>query len=137
MANYALVKESIVVNTVIWDGQTEVDFGNGLVAIGIPEGQPVSIGWGYEDGKFVEPIPTAEDLQQQEATVIAGNVATKDALMSEASQRISVLQDAIDLEMATNNEIAALPLWKKYRVLLSRIDAEMSVGIEWPTKPTF
>ncbi|OQP30141.1 hypothetical protein B2J69_22245 [Pantoea latae] len=28
-----------------------------------------------------------------------------------------------------------LPLWKKYRVLLSRIDGNTSQAIAWPDKP--
>ena len=51
-----------------------------------------------------------------------------------ASERISVLQDAVDLEMATADETAALPLWKKYRVLLSRVDANTSDDVVWPNE---
>ncbi|WP_343464110.1 tail fiber assembly protein [Pantoea sp.] len=43
--------------------------------------------------------------------------------MDEARQIISVLQDAVDLEMAIDRKSKALPSWKKYRVLLSRVDA--------------
>ncbi|WP_336792239.1 tail fiber assembly protein [Pantoea anthophila] len=63
------------------------------------------------------------------------NTSNKDALMNEASQRISVLQDAVDLDMATEEESTALPLWKKYRVLLSRVDADTPSEIQWPQKP--
>lgn len=55
--------------------------------------------------------------------------------MEEASSRIAVLQDAVDLEMATDEESKALPLWKKYRVLLSRIDANTANTLNWPDKP--
>ena len=44
--------------------------------------------------------------------------------MAEANLRISVLQDAVDLEMATAEEEAALKSWRRYRVLLSRLQAD-------------
>lgn len=52
--------------------------------------------------------------------------------MDTASQWISVPQDAVDLGMAVADETAALPLWKTYRVLLSRIDANTSDDVAWP-----
>ncbi|POW56409.1 hypothetical protein C3408_13165 [Candidatus Pantoea alvi] len=52
--------------------------------------------------------------------------------MAEATHTISILQDAVDLDMATDEESTLLPLWKKYQVLLSRIDASTSEEIKWP-----
>lgn len=43
-------------------------------------------------------------------------------LIAEASQTISILQDAVDLDMATDEERTQLTTLKKYRVLLSRVD---------------
>ena len=43
---------------------------------------------------------------------------------AEADQRIAVLQDALDLEMATPEEETQLKAWKKYRVLLTRAHAD-------------
>ncbi|WP_431188850.1 tail fiber assembly protein [Escherichia coli] len=37
--------------------------------------------------------------------------------------------------MATDAESATLPLWKQYRVLLSRIDANTDAEISWPITP--
>lgn len=52
-------------------------------------------------------------------------------LFDTATLRISVLQDAIDLKMATE-EAASLTAWKKYRVLLNHIEAKTDENIEWP-----
>ncbi|MBN4692996.1 tail fiber assembly protein [Escherichia coli] len=46
--------------------------------------------------------------------------AMKQTLMDEASLKISILQDAVDLDMATDEERTQLTTLKKYRVLLSR-----------------
>nr|WP_072087845.1 tail fiber assembly protein [Yersinia pseudotuberculosis] len=59
----------------------------------------------------------------------------KDGLLSEARLIIDPLQDAIDLEMATDDEKATLLKWKKYRVLLGRVDTECAPNIEWPVAP--
>ncbi|MDF3696555.1 tail fiber assembly protein, partial [Enterobacter hormaechei] len=45
------------------------------------------------------------------------------------------LQDAVDLSMATEEEMASLSAWKKYRVLLNRVDTSEPDQIEWPESP--
>lgn len=55
--------------------------------------------------------------------------------MSIATQAISPLQDAVDLSMATDAEIASLQQWKRYRVILSRIDTNNAPDIIWPETP--
>ncbi|WP_270355699.1 tail fiber assembly protein, partial [Escherichia coli] len=45
------------------------------------------------------------------------------------------LQDAVDLEIATEEEISLLEAWKKYRVLLNRVNTTTAPDIEWPVAP--
>ncbi|MEJ1538552.1 tail fiber assembly protein, partial [Escherichia coli] len=45
------------------------------------------------------------------------------------------LQDAADLEIATEEEISLLEAWKKYRVLLNRVDTSVAPDIEWLIQP--
>ncbi|EQA1407893.1 tail fiber assembly protein, partial [Escherichia coli] len=45
------------------------------------------------------------------------------------------LQDAADLEIATEGETSLLEAWKKYRVLLNRVDTSTAPDIEWPASP--
>ncbi|OCG79401.1 tail fiber assembly protein [Gilliamella sp. Occ4-3] len=59
----------------------------------------------------------------------------KNQLLSEAKSRIDYLQDAIDTDIATNEEKTAYSAWKKYRVLLNRIDVDAAPEIDWPEKP--
>lgn len=59
----------------------------------------------------------------------------KNALMGVASAAIAPLQDSLDLDFATDEEKTLLLAWKKYRVLLMRIDTSKAPGIEWPTPP--
>lgn len=59
----------------------------------------------------------------------------KNTLRNIADSAIAPLQDAVDLDMATDEESAALTAWKKYRVLLNRIDTSVAPGISWPSAP--
>ncbi|WDM87555.1 tail fiber assembly protein [Pseudomonas asiatica] len=54
-----------------------------------------------------------------------------------ATSRISTLQDAVDLQMASEAETADLNAWKVYRVELSRLDITTTAPAEedWPSSP--
>ncbi|EPT4026527.1 tail fiber assembly protein [Enterobacter roggenkampii] len=75
-----------------------------------------------------------DDLPLTVDELIAQAAAKKNSLLSKAAAKISILQDDVDLDMATEQEATALIAWKKYRVLLNRIDTAAPV-IEWPTPP--
>ena len=60
---------------------------------------------------------------------------TKNSLMQVAGEHIAPLQDAADLEIATEGETSLLEAWKKYRVLLNRVDTSTAPDIEWPIIP--
>ncbi|EHN8933234.1 tail fiber assembly protein [Enterobacter hormaechei] len=53
-------------------------------------------------------------------------------LLTQANNVIATLQDTVDLNMATDEETANLLEWKKYRVILSRVDINTPV---WPRLP--
>ncbi len=57
------------------------------------------------------------------------------ALLRHANESIALLQDAADLDIATAAEKAALLEWKKYRVMLSRVNISLALDIEWPEQP--
>ncbi|TDB49011.1 tail fiber assembly protein, partial [Photorhabdus luminescens] len=57
------------------------------------------------------------------------------ALLQQANETLSLLQDSVDLEVATDSEKAALLEWKKYRVLLTRVDVDQAPDVEWPEVP--
>ncbi|ECH4299659.1 tail fiber assembly protein, partial [Salmonella enterica] len=56
----------------------------------------------------------------------------KSRLLQMASGKIAPLQDAVDLGIATDDEKAQLDEWKKYRVLVNRVD---TTNPDWPQKP--
>lgn len=74
------------------------------------------------------PPPTSEQL-------ITEAEQQKQSLLAEANTAIAPLQDAVDLGMSTDEEAAALQEWKKYRVMLNRVDTSLAPDIDWPEKP--
>ena len=60
-----------------------------------------------------------------------------DRLRGVADFTIAPLQDAVDLDEATAQEVASLKLWKQYRVLLSRVSSQPDYPktINWPVAP--
>lgn len=74
--------------------------------------------------------PTAEDL----ATAVGEK---RDLLLSIAANRMGPLQDAIDEDAATTDEVTRLKLWKQYRIALNRIElqADYPANIKWPLSP--
>lgn len=81
--------------------------------------------WRYTDG-CIEKIPVDYVTQAENK---------KSQLLMDANNAIAPLQDAVDLGMATDEEQALLLEWKKYRVLLNRVDTSVAPDIEWPEKP--
>ncbi|WP_306426564.1 tail fiber assembly protein [Achromobacter xylosoxidans] len=71
------------------------------------------------------------------ASQAAALLAEKRARLLAASDQISVLQDAVDLGIATDDESAMLVAWKRYRVELNRIAVPTgdSSPITWPVPP--
>lgn len=74
-----------------------------------------------------------DDILKNEA-VIEYNQSTKEILLAESNRQITILQDAIDLDLSEVDDEDKLKTWKKYRILLNRIDTNQ-LNIEWPKKP--
>ncbi|MFK0087584.1 tail fiber assembly protein [Pseudomonas sp. NPDC090755] len=64
-------------------------------------------------------------------------LAKRDSLLRTSATRIAPLQDAVDIEEATDAEKAELVLWKKYRVALNRVQDQPGYPgtVSWPTIP--
>ncbi|MCF1563260.1 tail fiber assembly protein, partial [Escherichia coli] len=45
------------------------------------------------------------------------------------------VQTVVELEIATEEETSLLEAWKKYRVLLNRVNTTTAPDIEWPVAP--
>lgn len=56
----------------------------------------------------------------------------KKQLLAEATEQIEYLRDAIDSDIATDDEVTRYANLKKYRALLSRVDVDTAPDIAWP-----
>lgn len=89
-------------------------------------------------GKYItsdsngKPVAIEKVLTDDEIEL--SNKSKQSVFLAEATQKISILQDAIDLDMSEEGTEDKLKEWKKYRVLLSRVDTSLT-EIEWPIKP--
>lgn len=75
------------------------------------------------------------DTEKQQQHYIDVATANKKQLLAYANEQIGYLQDAIDADLVTDNEKTLFAEWKKYRVLLNRVDVNLAPDIEWPTEP--
>ncbi|MBD2782797.1 tail fiber assembly protein [Xenorhabdus szentirmaii] len=75
------------------------------------------------------------DTAKQREHEIQQTESQKQYRMSQTLNSIAPLQYAVDLDMATDGERAALTAWKKYYVLLNRVDCSAAPDIDWPNAP--
>lgn len=136
MGSYALIQNGVVVNIVVWDGETEVNFGEDVAAVPYTSENQASIGYAYVDGKFVEPPPTEKDIEEKIKQDIANNLSMKDWLISEGTTNITVWQTKLLIgRKLTTSETKSLNAWLDYLDALDVIDANTEEDIPWPIKP--
>ncbi|WP_292970847.1 tail fiber assembly protein [Pantoea sp. UBA4549] len=85
----------------------------------------------------IHPPLTDDELAAQNQQKIDNNIATKANLLAQAAIVIAPLQDALDLDEATDEETSSLKAWKQYRVAVNRIDANIADDIAWPAQPSY
>ncbi|CDM88152.1 tail fiber assembly protein [Xenorhabdus bovienii] len=93
-----------------------------------PDGLDVHGEWQYNGEKIIRRIYTPAELQKKAEE-------RKRQLMDIAREKIAPLQDAVDLNIATDAEKSALTEWRKYRVLLNRVDCTTAPDVKWPEQP--
>lgn len=86
------------------------------------------------DGPPPAPVPPPKT----DAEILADACRIRDELLSVAAIRIAPLQDAVDLDDASDTDMASLKSWKQYRVSVNRISdqPEYPKTIDWPATPT-
>ncbi|TNH43284.1 tail fiber assembly protein [Photorhabdus luminescens] len=75
------------------------------------------------------------DIEAQKANQIKQAEQQRVTRRQQADEAMTLLQYAIETEMASDAEKTLLLAWKKYVVLLSRVDTSMASDIEWPQIP--
>lgn len=95
---------------------------------GQAKGQLIACGADRRPCLTEQPLPTADEIISQAED-------KRSRLRAEADTAIQPLQDASDLEIATDDEASQLIAWKKYRVMLMRVSTGDVENIIWPKKP--
>ena len=94
----------------------------------VPEGLNIHGEWAWNGTEIIPRQLTKEEERQLAET-------TKSELLAEASDTLAPLQDASDLGITTDEEAATLLLWKRYRMMLNRLDLSTAPDIDWPQRP--
>ena len=94
--------------------------------------QKQSAGFVIQHDKNGYPIAVEKTLTTDEIKLL--NESQKQRLISAANEKITILQDIIELDMCESNETEQLKQWKKYRILVIRVDTNQ-LDIEWPKQP--
>ncbi|PAO24604.1 tail fiber assembly protein [Enterobacter roggenkampii] len=109
-------------------------------AVGVNDDDYKTLMTGLGNGQIIVPghdgYPVLEDRPPvpQEELILEAN-STKASLIQSATNAIAPLQDAVELGIATDEEIAQLKAWKKYRVEVNRVDTSTAPDITWPEPP--
>ncbi|HCO5723789.1 TPA: tail fiber assembly protein, partial [Escherichia coli] len=106
-------------------GKTVYDVASGkALFISEPGPLPENVTWLSPEGDYQKWDGTSwvKDTEAEKLFRRREAEETKNSLMQAASEHIAPLQDAVELELATEEETSLLEAWKKYRVLLNRVD---------------
>ncbi|EMW0057111.1 tail fiber assembly protein [Salmonella enterica] len=116
-------------------GETVYDIATGnQVYISDPGPLPENVTSVSPDGKYQKWDGKAwvKDEAAEAAARLREAEGTKSRLLLMASGKVAPLQDAVDLDEATDKEKASLLAWRKYRVLVNRLD---TTNPDWPYVP--
>lgn len=95
---------------------------------GQAKGKLIACGADLRPSLTEQPLLTADEL-------ISHAEYKRSRLRTEADTIIQPLQDANDLGIATDDEASQLIAWKKYRVMLMRVNTKDPGNIKWPPLP--
>ncbi|MCN2237960.1 tail fiber assembly protein [Escherichia coli] len=116
-------------------GKTVYDVASGdALVISEPGPLPENVTWLSPAGEYQkwDGVSWVKDEEAEKLFRIREAEEKKARLIQEATDNIAILQDAVNLEIATNEENSQLDSWRKYRVLVSRIDTSTAPDIVWP-----
>jgi hypothetical protein len=144
---YAVVNSetNIVENVIELDDGSDWPTPDGCYLVLAPTASP---GDSYVNGEFVSPPPpplTEAELLAIQSQKLQGLSQIATAQKTALTNRIGTLNDAIELEMATPEEEAELPVrtlqlkaWKTYAILLGRVTTQTGwySTVTWPVQPT-
>lgn len=129
-----------VLNQVDASCSVAINYNDGVLAVSVAkDGEPANLAHSITLHVAVDslPVQVVPELTAPEADPMETAFAEITRLRAVADYVISPLQDAVDVDEATDASLAALNSWKKYRVALSRVieQPQFPDAIEWPVVP--
>ncbi|EGT4281018.1 phage tail protein [Cronobacter malonaticus] len=122
---YGVIVDGVVVNSIMWDGEGQLDMEGDIVLMGSNGG----IGWTYDGKKFIPPVPP--EKTHEEYVAIAEN--QRRGLSAAAEQSISLLQTKLLMgRKLTQEETSKLNKALDYIDALNSLDISKAPNIEWP-----
>jgi hypothetical protein len=117
-----------------------ISYNEGVLAVSVAkDGEPADLAHSITLHVAVDslPVQVVPELTAPEADPLELAQAEIIHLRAIADYAIAPLQDAVDVDEATDADLAALKSWKKYRVALSRVieQPQYPDAIEWPVVP--
>lgn len=111
----------------------------GLAIVADKNGYPINVEaphgqfWRYDGEKWIIPNEFKEAFKQEK---IEQNKIIKLSFLSQATEKINILQDELDLDMSDDIDTteAKLKAWKKCRIMLNRVDVEQE-DLVFPSIP--
>lgn len=131
--NYALVKDGVVENIVLWDG--EGDLFEDCVAVNI-EGLSVGVGWTYDGKNFIAPVEPPPPPLSHDGLVEQAEFQ-KQTLIIQANEYIDSRQwpSKLALGRLNDDDKAQFNEWLDYLDALEAVDPTLAPDIAWPEMP--
>ena len=151
MALYARIQDGRVFEFYETEGDISQMFHPSLIWVSVEGVVGIEQGWSAHenDGEwsfepYTPPPPTPEQIIASQSSTLQQLNQLAAAQKAALTNRIGVINDAIEFEEATQQEIAELPIrqvqltaWKRYAVLLGRVTAQEGwpPNVIWPEQP--
>ncbi|MEM8447422.1 tail fiber assembly protein [Morganella morganii] len=129
---YAVIENGIVVNVIIWDGESEIAVPDERQLINISDiDDNPGIGWSYSDGEFTSPPPP----ELSHAELVEQAEVKKQYLIAEVHTETEMRRVKLALKRIKPDEEARLIAWLDYLDELEAVEVSTAPDIIWPEKP--
>lgn len=132
--SYAVIENGMVVNTIVYDGEAELNVSDNQQLVGISDTGAVSpgIGWLYSNGEFTAP----PEPERQHEDLVAEAEQMKKSLIDSALASIELIQLKLRAgRKLTPEETAQLNAVLDYIDEVEAVDTDAAPNIDWPEFP--
>lgn len=132
--SYAVIENGVVVNTIVYDGETELNIPDNQQLVHIDDKADVSagIGWLYSNDEFTAP----PEPERQHEDLVAEAEQIKQSLIDSALASI----DLIQLKLRAGRKLSPEETTRLNTVLdyidaVTAVDTDAAPNIDWPEFP--